>query len=161
VFNFAHHILNHLTIVIDQVAHNLVSASVSTLATNDLAPVSIPASSVNVSLQLGHHIHHYSIILVDQSTHEVQVSASVSALTVAPVAHLERTSPSASDATMQANLGSTELEQNLSVNYSHNVFSAFADDHQVQQPVSSLFLNAENILIPGGTFVSFSHKLCK
>jgi hypothetical protein len=149
-----------LTILIDQVAHNLVSASVSTLATNDLA-VSIPAASVNVSLHLGHHIHHYSIILVDQIAHEVQVSASVSALAVSPSAHPEGSSSSPSDATMQANLGSTELERNPSVNCLHSVFSAFADDQQAQQPVSGLFPNAQNILITGSTFVSLSRRLCK
>jgi len=71
------------------VAHNLLSASVS----NDLAPVSIPAAS-------------------DNTAHELQVSASLSPLAGAPVAHPERTSPSSSDATMQANLGSTELGEN-------------------------------------------------
>jgi hypothetical protein len=161
VFDFVHHILKHLIIIINQVAHNLVSASVSTSATNDLAPASIPAASVNVSLQLGHHIHHYSIILVDQSALELQVSASVSALAVAPVAHPEGTSPLSSDTTMQANLRSTELEQNPSVNCLHIVFSAFADDQQAQQPVSSMFTNAQNTVITGGTFVSLSHRSCK
>jgi hypothetical protein len=149
--------------MIDQVAHNLVSASVSTSATNDLAPVSIPAASVNVSIQLGHHIHHYSIILVNQSALELQVSASVSALAVPPVAHPKGTSPSSSDATMQANLGSTgtELEQNPLVNCLHIVFSAFADDRQAQQPVSGMFTNAQNTVINGGTFVSLARRSCK
>jgi hypothetical protein len=131
---------------------------VSTLATDDDAPVSIPAASVNVSLQFGYHIRHYSIILVDQSAHELQVSVSASASAVAPVAHPEGTSPSSSDATMQANFGSSELEQNSSVNCFHTIFSAFADDQQAQQPVSGLFPNAQNILITGGTFVSLSRS---
>jgi hypothetical protein len=158
VFNFAHRILKHLIIIINQVAHNLVSASVSTSATNDLAPVSIPAASVNVGLQLGHH---YSIILVDQSALEHQVSTSVSALAVTPVAHLDGTSPLSFDTTMQASLPSTELEQNPLVNCLHIVFSAFADDQQAQQPVSSLFPNAQNILNTGCTFVSLSRRSYK
>jgi hypothetical protein len=161
VFNFTYRILKHLIIIINQVAHNLVSTSVSTSATNDLAPVSIPAAGVNVSLQLGHHIHSYSIILVDQSALELPVSASVSALAVVPVAHPEGTSPLLSDATMQVNLGSTELEQNPSVNFLQIVLSAFADDQQAQQPVLGLFPNAQNILNTGCTFVSLSCRSCK
>jgi hypothetical protein len=117
-----------------------------------------------VSLQLGHHIRCYSIILVNQTALEqveLQVSASVSALAVAPIAHLEGTSPLSSDATMQANLGSTEWEQNPSVNCLHIVFSAFADDQQAQQPVLGLFPNAQNTVITGGTFVSLSRRSCK
>jgi hypothetical protein len=131
------------------------------LATDDLAPVSIPAASVNVSLQLGHHIHHYSIILVDQSDLELQVSASVSALAITPVTHPDGTLPLSFDTTMQANLRSTELEQNPSVNCLHTTFSAFADDQQALQPVSGMFTNAQNTVIYGGTFVSLSHRSCK
>jgi hypothetical protein len=104
------------------------------------------------------------MILVDQSALELQVSTSVSALAVAPVAHPEGTSLLSSDATMQAkaNLGSTELEKNSSVNCLHIVFSAFADDRQAQQPVLGMFTNAQNTVIAGGTFsVSLSRRSCK
>ncbi|KAF8804460.1 hypothetical protein BYT27DRAFT_7193934 [Phlegmacium glaucopus] len=125
-------VLLYLTIVIDQAAHDLVSPSVSTLTINDLAPVSIPAAGVN-------------------SAHELQVSASVSALAVAPVAHPEGKSPSPG-AVMQANLGSIESEQNLSVSCLHNMFSAFAEDQQAQQSALGFFANAQNTLITGSTF---------
>ena len=46
-------------------------------------------------------------------------------------------------------LPSTESEENSSVSCLHHLFSAFADDCQTQD---SLFPNAQNILITGGTF---------
>ncbi|KAF8810328.1 hypothetical protein BYT27DRAFT_7253912 [Phlegmacium glaucopus] len=57
---FTHRILKHLTILINQASHNLLSTLVSTSGINDLAPVSIPAADV-------------------KSADELQVSTSVSA----------------------------------------------------------------------------------
>ncbi|KAF8808299.1 hypothetical protein BYT27DRAFT_7189123 [Phlegmacium glaucopus] len=108
--------VTHLTIVIDQAAHNLLSTSVPTWAINDPAPVCIPAAGVN-------------------SAHELQASPSVSALAVAPAAHLEGNSPSP-HAVMQAKLGSIESQQNLSA----------------QQSSLGLLANAQNTFITGGTF---------
>ena len=70
-------------------------------------------------------LHNYdcSIIVVYQT---IQVSASVSALAAVSVAHLEGNLPSP-DAIMQANLESTESEQDSSMSSLHYVFSAFAD----------------------------------
>ncbi|KAF8805761.1 hypothetical protein BYT27DRAFT_6653478 [Phlegmacium glaucopus] len=100
-----------------------VSTSVSDLALNDVASVSVPDTGVNTS-------------------HELQVSHSVSALAVTPVAHPERNSLSSPDAIRHASLRSTESEQNPSA----------------QQSGLGLFANAQNTLITGGTFVSLSRK---
>ena len=53
--------------------------------------------------------------MIDQTTHERQVSASVSTLAVASVAHLEENSLSSPNVITQANLVYTNSEQNPSV----------------------------------------------
>lgn len=73
------------------------------------------SSRLAVSVQPSPSHHTSTIIVVDQTAHELQLSTSVSALAVediAPGAHLEDKSPSSPDATIQANLGSTKSEQN-------------------------------------------------
>ena len=55
--------------------------------------------------------------MIDQTTHERQVSASVSTLAVASEAHPEENSLSSPNVVTQANLVYTNLEQNPSVSY--------------------------------------------
>ena len=66
----------------------------------------------------------FTIIIDEQTIHELQVSASVSALTIdndlAVVAHQGENSnelPSSHDTIMQTDLGFTELGENLSVSF--------------------------------------------
>ena len=61
-----------------------VSTSISALAINDLAPVSVPAVGFQPSPSL--------TVVVDQMTHERQLAASVSTLAVTSVAQLEENS---------------------------------------------------------------------
>ena len=56
---------------------------------------------------------------------------------------------------------SRESELNLSVSCLNCLPFAFADIHQIQDPGSGLFANAQSILITGGTFVSLSCGLYK
>ena len=67
-------------------------------------------------------------------------------------------SPSLPDAIVQI---SRESEQNLSVSYLYCLPLAFADNHQIQDPGSGLFPNAQNILITDSIIVSLSCKLYK
>ena len=62
---------------------------------------------------------------------------------------------------MPANLGSTESEQNTLVSCLNHVRSAFADDRQAQHSGLGPFTGAQNVLVAGGTFVSFSRIPCK
>ena len=55
--------------------------------------------------------------MIDQTTHERRVSASVSTLAVTSVAHPEEDSLSSSNFEAQANLVYTKSEQNPSVSY--------------------------------------------
>ena len=55
--------------------------------------------------------------MIDQTTHERRVSASVSTLAVASVAHPEENSFSSPNVTTQADLVYTKSEQNPSVSY--------------------------------------------
>ena len=67
--------------------------------------------------------------------------------------------PSSTDPIVQ---GATELEQNPSVSFLHNLFSAFVDDDlQTQASGSGMFANAQYMIINGGTFVSRSRRLHK
>ena len=62
---------------------------------------------------------HYdtNFIVIDQTIHEHQVTASVSSLEVASVAHPEESSLASPNAITQPNLRNTKPEQNLSVSY--------------------------------------------
>ena len=82
---------------------------------NDLAPVSVPAMGINVSVQPGPSILYK--VIIDQTTHERQVAASVPTLAVASVARPDENSLSSPNAVMQANLRYTNPEQNPSVSY--------------------------------------------
>ena len=62
-------------------------------------------------------------------------------------------SPSLPDDIMQV---SGESEQDLSVSCLNCLPLAFADNCQIQDSGSSLFANAQNVLIPGGTFIVVS-----
>ena len=64
-------------------------------------------------------------------------------------------SSSPPDSIMQA---ATELEQNSSVSLLHHFFSAFVDDLQTQVSGPGFFANAQNVVINGGTFVSYSRN---
>ena len=94
--------------------------------------------------------------MIDQTTHECRVSASVSALAVASdepsVAHLEKNSLSSPNVITQADLVYTKSEQNPSVSYVYKYVLAVTDDWQAQQPTSGIFTNAQNTHITGGTF---------
>ena len=64
--------------------------------------------------------------------------------------------PSSPDSIKQA---ATELGRNPSVSCLNHFFSTFVHDLQTQDPSLGLFVNAQNILISGGTFVSHLRKL--
>ena len=63
------------------------------------------------------HYYNTNFIIIDQTIHEHQVTALVSSLEVASVAHPEESSLASPNASMQANLRNTKPEQNLSVSY--------------------------------------------
>ena len=86
--------------------------------------------------------------MIDQITHERRVSASVSTLAVASVAHPEEKSHSSPNVVVQAN-----AEQNPSVSHRYQYVVAVTDDRQSQQSMPGIFANAQNILITGGTFI--------
>ena len=92
-------------------------------------------------------------IIIDQTTHECQVSPSVSTLAVASVIHLEENFLSSPSAIMHANLRCTKPEQNPSVSTGTNMFLAVTDDQQAQQSMSVFLPNVRNIHITDGTFV--------
>ena len=95
-------------------------------------------------------------IIIDQTTHERQVSPSVSTLAVASVIHPEENFLSSPSAIMHANLRCTKPEQkkqNPSVSTCTNMFLAVTDDQQAQQSMSVFLPNVRNIHITDGTFV--------
>ena len=97
--------------------------------------------------------------MIDQTTHECQVSASVSTLAVASVAHPEENSLSFPNVITQADLEYTKLELNPSVSYLYKYVLAVTDDWQTQQSTSGIFTNAQNTRITGGAFTVVS--LCR
>ena len=97
--------------------------------------------------------------MIDQTTHERQVSASVSTLAVASVAHPEENSLSFPNVITQADLEYTKLELNPSVSYLYKYVLAVTNDWQTQQSTSGIFTNAQNTRIIGGTFTVVS--LCR
>ena len=66
--------------------------------------------------------------MIDQTTHERRVSASVSTLAVTSVPHPEEDSLSSSNFEAQANLVYTKSEQNPSVSYQYRYVLAVTDD---------------------------------
>ena len=72
-------------------------------------------------------------------------------MAVASLAHREEISLSSPNALAQAK--ATRSEQNSSVSYGYKYVMAVAKDQQIQQSMSGIFANAENVLITGGTFV--------
>ena len=94
--------------------------------------------------------------MIDQATHERRVSASVSSLAVASVAHPKENSLSSPNVITQADLVYTKSEQNPSVSYLFKYVFAVTDDWQTQQSTSGIFTNAQNIRITGGTFTVIS-----
>ena len=90
--------------------------------------------------------------MIDQTTHEGQVPESVSTLAVASVAHRQEISLSSPNTVAQVE--ARRSEQNSSVSYRYKYVLAITDDQQVQQSMSGIFANAQNVLITGGTFVS-------
>ena len=94
--------------------------------------------------------------MIDQSTHEGQISNSVSTLAVTSVAHPEENSLSSPNVITQANL----VEQNPSVSYLYKYVLAVTDDLQAQQSTSGFFANSQNICITGGTFTVISFHCC-
>ena len=98
--------------------------------------------------------------MIDQTTHERRVSASVSTLTVASVPHPEEISLSSPNVITQANLVHTKSEQNPSVSYLYIYVLAVTDDLQAQQSTSGFFANSQNICITGGSFTVISFCCC-
>ena len=94
--------------------------------------------------------------MIDQTTHECQVSASVSTLAVASVAHPEENSLSFPNVITQADLEYTKLELNPSVSYLYKYVLAVTDDWHTQQSTSGILMNAQNTCITGGTFTVVS-----
>ena len=94
--------------------------------------------------------------MIDQTTHERQVSASVSTLAVASVAHPEENSLSFPNVITQADLEYTKLELNPSVSDLYKHVLAVTDDWHTQQSTSGIFTNAQNTRIIGGTFTVVS-----
>ena len=94
--------------------------------------------------------------MIDQATHERRVSASVSTLEVASVAHPEENSFSSPNVIPQADLVYTKSEQNPSVSYLFKYVFAVTDDWQTQQSTGGIFTNAQNPRITGGTFTVVS-----
>ena len=94
--------------------------------------------------------------MIDQTTHERQVSASISTLAVASVAHPKDNSLSSPNVITQADLVYTKSEQNPSVSYLFKYVFAVTDDWQTQQSTSGIFTNAQNTRVTGGTFTVVS-----
>ena len=94
--------------------------------------------------------------MIDQTTHERRVSASVSTLAVTSVAHPEENSFYSPNVTTQTDLVYTKSEQNPSVSYLFKYVFAVTDDWQTQQSTSGIFTNAQNIRITGGNFTVVS-----
>ena len=76
--------------------------------------------------------------MIDQTTHERQLPASISTLGIASVAHPEENPLSS---------------PNPSVSCYYIYVLAVIDDQQTQQSSSGFFPNAQNVLITGGTFI--------
>ena len=98
--------------------------------------------------------------MIDQTTHERRVSASVSTLAVASVAHPKETSLSSPNVITQADLMYTKSEQISSVSYLFKYVFAVTDDWQTQQTTSGIFTNAQNTRVTGGTFTVVSLCYC-
>ena len=99
--------------------------------------------------------------MIDQTTHERQVSASVSTLGVASVAHPKDNSLSSPNVMTQADLVYTKSEKNPSVSYLFKYVFAVTDDSQTQQTTSGgIFTNAQNTRVTGGTFTVVSLCCC-
>ena len=81
--------------------------------------------------------------MIDQTTHESRISASVSTLAVASVAHPEENSLSSPNVVAQYVSG-----------------LAVTDDSQVQESTSGIFTNAQNTHITGGSFTVVSLCCC-
>ena len=96
--------------------------------------------------------------MIDQTTHECRVSASVSALAVTSLA--KENSLSSPNVITQANLVYTTSEQNSSVSYWYKYVLAVTDDSQVQVSTSGIFTNAQNTHITGGSFTVVSLCCC-
>ena len=94
--------------------------------------------------------------MVDQTTHEHRVSASVSSLAFASVAHPKENSLSFPNVITQADLVYAKSEQNPSVSYLYRYVLAVADNWQAQQSTSGFFANAQNIRITDGAFTVVS-----
>ena len=71
--------------------------------------------------------YNYSIIVIDQSAHELQVSTPVPALIINDLALVTPAEVALSlpDAIMQTNLGSTKSGQNISVSWLQHMFLTF------------------------------------
>ena len=98
--------------------------------------------------------------MIDQATNERQVSASVSTLAVASVAHPKDNSLSSPNVITQADLVYTKSEQIPSVSYLFKYVFALTDDWQTQQTTSGIFTNAQNTRVTGGTFTVVSLCCC-
>ena len=83
--------------------------------------------------------------MIDQTTRERQVSASVSTLAVASVAHLEENSLSSPNVITQANLVYTNSEQNPSVSNWYKYVLAITNVWQAQQSTSGILAKAQNV----------------
>ena len=94
--------------------------------------------------------------MIDQTIRERQVSASVSTLAVASIAHPKENSLSSPNVITQADLVDTKSEQNPSVSYLFKYVFAVTDDWQAQQSTSGIFTNAQNTRVTGGTFTVVS-----
>ena len=94
--------------------------------------------------------------MIDQTTHERRVSASVSTSAAASVAHPEESSLSFPNVITQADFVYVKPEQNPSVSYLYKYVLAVTDDWQTQQSTSGIFTNAQNTRITGGTFTVVS-----
>ena len=98
--------------------------------------------------------------MIDQATNERQVSASVSTLAVASVAHPEENSFSSPNVVTQPDLVYKKSEKNPSVSYLFKNVFAVTDDCQTQQSTSGIFTNAQNTRVTGGTFTVVSLCCC-
>ena len=98
--------------------------------------------------------------MIDQTTHERRVSASVSTLTVASVAYPKENSLSSPNVITQADLVYTKSEQIPSVSYLFKYVFAITDYWQTQQSTSGIFTNAQNTRVTGGTFTVVSLCYC-
>ena len=94
--------------------------------------------------------------MIDQTTHERRVNASVSSLAVASLAHPEENSLSFPNVIPPADFVYVKLEQNPSVSYLYKYVLAVTNDWQAQQSKSGIFTNAQKPRITGGTFTVVS-----